>query len=245
MGRVVMLRSLSILLVVLGAAACPGAVGDETAAVDPGAPDNANPGSRGCVDDLDCVPAAKTCCECPTFATSVSDPKLDACSDVDCPPMMGTCSRVRAVCEENLCELRCEPAAVTKTCVDGFAADAAGCLIDACAQPANECAQDTDCVRTRADCCGCTRGGSDTAVAKADQLFFDASLGCSGTEQCPGVNTCSPETAQCAQGSCKLIAGDLPPDACGRPDLPACPAGRTCTVNASKTADLHGVGVCR
>jgi hypothetical protein len=71
-------------------------------------------------------------------------------------------------------------------------------------------------------------------------------LGCTGNEVCPEVSTCEiAKTPQCAQGTCKLIAGDVPADACGRPDLPACPEGTVCTVNANNTADLHGVGVCR
>ena len=227
-------------------AGCPQAGGADTqAADDEGNSPDPGTSARGCFEDSDCALASLTCCACKSFAVSQNDPKLDACSDVDCPPQQSTCSRVRAVCEQNLCEIACEPQAVGMSCADGFATDAAGCLIDACAQPKNECATDSQCTRARADCCGCARGGDDTAVSTADLAAHDKALGCTGSESCPGVNTCGAETPQCAQGECKLIAGDLPADACGRPDLPPCAAGKTCTVNASKTADLHGVGVCR
>ena len=231
-----------LLLAVVGG--CP-QTSREAAGIDDGtAPD---PGAAFCIDDTDCQLAARTCCECPTFALSAGDPKLDACSDVNCPLPQTTCSRIRAVCDRNQCTVACEPVAVTMTCATGFATDAAGCLIDACAAlPSPTCAVDTDCVETRADCCGCARGGDDTAVPKQTQTSYDQQLGCTGGEVCPEVNTCvTTETPQCAQGSCKLIAGGVPADACGRPDLPPCEAGKLCTVNASDPANKHGVGVCR
>lgn len=238
------MRASLLLAVVL--CGCPQAsrdaagIGDDNATPDPGA-------KAPCSDDLDCELAARTCCECPTFALSAGDPKLDACSDVECPPMEGTCSAIHAVCERNQCTVACEPLAVTRTCESGFATDAAGCLIDACAALGPpSCSDDADCVATRADCCGCARGGRDTAVPAAQRNGHDAQLGCTGDEVCPEVDTCVPgETPRCAQGTCKLIAGALPADACGRPDLPPCADGQTCTVNASDPADQYGVGVCR
>jgi hypothetical protein len=120
-------------------------------------------------------------------------------------------------------------------------------LIDACA-PATPpaCTKDLDCVESRADCCGCERGGNNTAVPATSRASYDAALGCTGNESCPEVSTCVvEETPQCAQGKCKLIAGPLPADACGRPDLAPCGDGKVCTVNASDPASKHGVGVCR
>lgn len=239
------MRHLSLPLLLL-LAACPQAhtedanAGDDGSVTDPG-------GLAACGDDVDCELAGRTCCECPTFALAAGDPKLDACDDVMCPPAETTCSAIRAVCVNHLCAVACEPVATTKTCADGFAADAAGCLIDECAAPdANACEVDDDCVETRADCCGCDRGGSNTAVPVGQRDSFDDTLGCTGGEQCPEVSTCRvDETPQCAQGTCKLIAGGVPPDACGRPDLPACTNGAVCTVNASGPATEHGVGVCR
>jgi hypothetical protein len=77
------------------------------------------------------------------------------------------------------------------------------------------------------------------------QSNFDKALLCSGNEVCPDVTTCNAnESAQCAQGECRLIEGGLPLGACGRPDLPACGTGFECVVNASDSANLHGVGVC-
>ena len=232
-------------VVAMVAAGCPQGSQELAGVDDDGiAPEPTSP--RGCFEDADCELASTTCCECPSFALAAGDPKLDACEDVNCPPPEATCARLRAVCEQSRCEVACEAQPVTMSCVDGFATDAAGCLIDACAEPATECTSDAQCAQTRADCCGCARGGSDTAVAAGDRAAYDQALGCSGAEACPEVSTCvAAETPQCAQGTCKLIAGEPPGDACGRPDLAACPAGKTCTVNADKTADLHGVGVCR
>lgn len=226
-------------------AACPqgdtelAAVGDDKG-IDPNAP------ATECFDASDCELAGKSCCECKSFALPASDPKLSACDNVPCPPPNMTCPKIHATCDRGKCVVACEPQAITMSCVDGFASDMAGCLIDACAQPKTDCTIDSQCVRTRADCCGCVRGGKDTAVPTATRGTFDTSLNCTGSASCPEVDTCvADETAQCAQGECRLIAGDIPPQACGRPDLPACPVGKTCTVNADTTADKHGVGVCR
>ncbi|MDQ3340673.1 MAG: hypothetical protein M4D80_36405 [Myxococcota bacterium] len=240
--RAFLLMSLLVLL-----AGCP----QGTTADAAGGDDNGNepdPTTQAfCIDDMDCELARRTCCECPTFALAAGDPKLDACSGVMCPPPQNTCSKIHAVCENNQCAVACEPTVVTRECANGFATDAAGCLIDACAAATTPtCTKDNDCVETRADCCGCARGGNDTAVPAAQRASFDASLGCSGSESCPEVDTCvAGETPQCAQGKCKLIAGGLPADACGRPDLASCTNGTVCTVNANDPANKHGVGVCR
>jgi hypothetical protein len=110
--------------------------------------------------------------------------------------------------------------------------------------PAGGCTADTDCARTRADCCGCQRGGFDTAVLAANRATFDASLMCSAQPFCPGVDTCTADVPTCVAGRCALVSPTLPAGACGRPDLPACPAGEVCIANASDQANMHGVGVC-
>ena len=246
-GRAFVMRSLLPLLLVVFAGGCPQAHTDAANVGDDGTPPDPNT-KAFCIDDEDCELAGRTCCECPTFALSAGDPKLDACSDVMCPPPQSTCSRIHPVCSaSNQCVVACEAIEVTKTCASGFATDPAGCLVDACASlPAPTCMLDDDCVETRADCCGCERGGNNTAVPANMRESYDAQLGCTGGEQCPEADTCVVgETPQCAQGSCKLIAGPIPADACGRPDLPACDAGKLCTVNASDPANKHGVGVCR
>ncbi|HLL21087.1 MAG TPA: hypothetical protein VK427_03100 [Kofleriaceae bacterium] len=226
-------------------AACPSRSKELTGA-DDSAPPDPNMSRSPCSRDADCELAGRTCCDCPTFALSFDDPKLDACRGVVCPPSGRTCSAIHAVCERNECKVACSPVVVTQSCETGFASDSTGCLIDACAQlPAPTCELDSDCVQTRADCCGCARGGADTAVPLAMRAAFDENLGCTGEEACPEANICDSETPQCAQGSCKLVAGTLPDDACGRPDLAACPDGQACTVNASDPANMHGVGVCR
>lgn len=198
-----------------------------------------------CEVDTDCVPAAATCCECPTFAIAADDPRVAVCDDVACEPSCP--DNVAAACVAGSCALVCQPLACNATCAAGFAVDSNGCLSCACAptpDAADACTDDVDCVRTRADCCGCTGGGADTAVAAADQPAFDAGLMCPAAPQCPGVDTCDPAAApRCVQGRCALLP-DAPAGACGRPDLPACGAGAACTVNANDQASLYGLGLC-
>jgi hypothetical protein len=202
-----------------------------------------------CQRDEDCVPAGRTCCECPSFAVHAADPIRRACAAVDCsgreePP---ACSEVAARCGEGgACELACAPVACELLCSEGFARDASACLTCACASPALDgCAADADCARTRADCCGCSRGGFDTAVLAREREDFDRGLECPDEPSCPEVTTCRDEAPACVQGRCELVAPGLPAGACGRADLPACPAGEVCTLNASREADLRGIGQCR
>lgn len=210
--------------------------------------------AQACRSNDECRPAAATCCECPTFATNVSDPKAAVCDDVDCPP--SSCpDNIEAACnvEEGRCELACKPLAcgADASCEAGFAVDANGCLSCTCAMTpppdgASGCRFDGDCVRTRADCCGCENGGEDTAVLATDATMFDTSLMCGSDSQCPGTtNTaCSAsDQPRCVQGQCQLLPAQ-PSDVCGRPDLPVCPGGTVCTVNANDQANLYGLGVC-
>ncbi|HEU0034616.1 MAG TPA: hypothetical protein VFQ53_28525 [Kofleriaceae bacterium] len=202
-----------------------------------------------CMTDQECVLASSKCCECPSFATRFDDPVATACESVDCPTM--TCSAtLRAACDVATfqCVLACEPLACPASCELGFAADEYGCLSCACAPPpatSTVCTKDTDCVETRADCCGCAAGGMDTAVLASEASRYDAGLNCPPMPACPGVNTCEVGAQpRCVQGSCELLTEPLPSNACGRADLPACPAGTVCTVNASDPANLYGVGTC-
>jgi hypothetical protein len=200
-------------------------------------------GSPECADDSDCALAAATCCECPTFALSTRDPAAQACSQVQCPMQMCP-SNARAACNQGACTLECVAMACQNTCTDGFQIDANGCLTCDCAQvSAPQCAADSDCVRTRADCCGCAHGGSDTAVPASQQAAFDASLGCAIDPQCPSDSCSVTEIPRCIEGACEL-AKAAPANACGTPDLPACPPGQQCLVNVNSDADQQGVGVC-
>jgi hypothetical protein len=197
-----------------------------------------------CMGDGDCVLAGASCCDCPTYATTRDDPAVRACVGVVCPP--SSCpGNIRASCTTGSCVVACVPLPCGLSCQDGFAIDASGCEQCVCVQVASsQCKQDADCVRTRADCCGCAGGGSDTAVPASEVTAFDASLMCPPMPQCSGVDTCGAGLApSCIQGNCELTP-PLPPDACGRPNLPACPSGKTCTINASAAAAEQGVGVC-
>lgn len=254
------MRLAFVLVLMCAAVGCTG--GLDRSAIGPGTNDNGGGAGSGsgtggagepapeCAVDSDCAPRGAQCCDCPTFAVPISDPGLASCASVMCPTQ--TCpDDVAAACRAGHCVLACKPVACSTSCAGGFATDADGCLTCACATAPGTggggptgCSQDSDCVRTRADCCGCLHGGSDTAVAAADQASFDASLMCSASPQCPSTDTCAPDLQpRCVAGACQL-APALPPGACGRPDLPACPTGQTCTLNASDAATAQGVGVC-
>src|SRR5258708_29774214 len=127
-----------------------------------------------CAADTDCALAATTCCACPTFAVAVTDPAHAACADMQCPPSSCT-NNVRATCELGACTIACVALACpAQSCASGFAVDATGCLSCACDAGATECAIDSDCTRVPADCCGCTRGGRDTAVPNSLVAQHDA-----------------------------------------------------------------------
>jgi hypothetical protein len=217
--------------------------------------DDPNPGDgsgggtatpQSCVRDTDCATAAATCCECPAFAVNVNDPTHRACSGVTCPGQSTCPDNVRAECDQGQCTLACVALACDTSCAAGYAIDPTGCLSCTCAAPdLDGCMVDTDCVQTRADCCGCAKGGEDTAVLASGRASYDASLGCPASPACPSIDVCEPgATPQCVQGQCQLAVGGMPPGACGRADLPACPTGEVCKVNTSTQAIEHGVGVC-
>jgi hypothetical protein len=228
-----------------------GKVGDDNG--DP-PPFGSMPGA--CTSDDQCTLTSASCCECPTFATSIDDPKLEACGQVDCETDLSVCpTNVQATCnvEQNQCELACAQLECLD-CPEGYFLEGNGCLSCTCAQApsaAPSCVADADCDRVRADCCGCDAGGDDTSVAKTDAAAFDASLACGSTPQCPGqMNSNEPTcnqvefTPRCARGECALLAEEMPANACGRPDLPDCSAGTTCKINVNDSANLYGVGVC-
>jgi hypothetical protein len=245
--------AVAILALVL--AGCFGALDRSATAEDDGQGNGSGSGSgaggafRECQAANDCVAAGPKCCDCPTHAVPVDDPAQAACANVDCPtPSCG--SPMEAACDDaGKCVLVCsaEACPASLSCGDGFATDANGCLICSCAAPtATECSVDGDCVRTRADCCGCMLGGYDTALPASQLAGYEAQLMCSANPSCPSVNTCAPDlSARCIAGECTLVSGALPPNACGRPDLPACPQGEACTVNANDQATMQGVGVCQ
>lgn len=209
-----------------------------------------------CQVDVDCVLAGPSCCDCPTYATPVDSGWLETCGNVDCvPPTDGSCAPLVARCDHGACVAACAPVTCDTSCPAGYAADASGCLTCACAgggAPA-QCQLDTDCVQVHADCCGCARGGVDTAVPLAEAAAYTAALGCPADPTqvaCPEVSTCAPDVGpRCIAGQCQL--GDsslgppmLPPGACGRDDLPPCPTGQVCQLNADPAGNPLGVGVC-
>ncbi|MEZ4402857.1 MAG: hypothetical protein R3B06_22745 [Kofleriaceae bacterium] len=226
-----------------------------TAAEATGAGDDLAP-AGACLEDTDCVLAGPTCCDCPTYATSVASGWADSCANVGCqPPTNGTCAPLAARCEAGACVVACAPTTCDLACPAGFATDASGCLQCACAPttaPA-ACALDTDCVQVPDDCCGCARGGRDTAVPTDQAGAHVAALGCPadpGQVPCPEVTTCDPTAGpRCVEGQCQLAPPSsapppLPDDACGRDDLQPCPPGQVCTINQDPEAGPQGVGVC-
>lgn len=244
-----------VALVVL-LAGCPGRA--ENDALGGGDDQGSGSGSGGggapyieCHDANDCVAAGPKCCDCPTHSVPADDPAQAACMNVDCPPQNNCGSPMEADCVSGRCTLVCSAvpcdASVSDSCAVGFDTDANGCLVCACAAPTlNECGADADCARVEADCCGCDQGGNDTAIPAGQVAAHEAQLMCPQNPSCPEVNTCAPElSARCVAGTCTLVSGSLPANACGRSDLPPCPQGEACTVNANDQATMQGVGVCQ
>jgi hypothetical protein len=228
-------------VLLLAAAACSRGAGDLPTTEGSGA-------APECATDGECVGAAMKCCDCPAFAVPLTDASQQACAAVLCP--YRHCPRnVRPMCDSGRCVLACVAMTCRGSCLFGFATDASGCLSCDCAVPVlRGCLADDDCVRVRGDCCGCERGGHDTAVLAEDAAEHDASLHCPVTPQCPVANTCAAaETPQCLRGRCVLgAAAVLPPGACGRFDLRPCPPGQICVVNGpDAVVNQQGLGLCR
>jgi len=223
-----------------------GDAGDSTDV--PGTPSPPPVGHVACVVDADCAAAASTCCACPTFAVPARSGWPELCEDVPCDAP-GSCSAVSPVCRSSACVLACSEIACDRQCADGFVVDGGGCLTCACRTPSSPvCTAAADCARVPADCCGCARGGADTAVAVNDVERHQRELACGPEARCPEVNVCPAGIAPaCRGGRCVLDDGDpgtAPAGACGHPDLPPCPAGTRCLLNRSPDADAAGVGVC-
>jgi hypothetical protein len=198
-----------------------------------------------CARDEDCVAVAARCCDCPTFAVPSSDASYRACIAVPCPEPRECPSDLRATCDEGRCELACVALACQQSCANGFATEG-DCLTCTCAAPVpGGCSSSDDCIRVRADCCGCAHGGRDTAVLAHDAASHEAGLRCGPAPQCPSDEGCDAgEMPACVQGRCELTL-PLPANACGRSELPPCPAGETCVVNGpDRIANRQGVGVC-
>lgn len=216
--------------------------GDDTS-TDPG---SAQPTS--CLTDDDCTLGAATCCACPTFATSATEPSDLGCNGVACPNQPDCPDNVRAAC--NVMKRECVVACVEMSCqadcgADGYAIDpATGCLSCMCAtRVPNGCTVNRDCVENRKDCCGCAQGGFDIAVLATAQPAYDQGLGCDGSEACPGIDVCDPAAAPtCVAGACSLTAATRPAHACS--SRAECPTGNACVVNRNPDASALGVGVC-
>lgn len=243
------MRYVLVLLIAISAAGCPGSLETDALTGD----DNGNGAGGGagapteCRVATDCVAEGPSCCDCPTHAVPISDPTARACGEVQCPPNNTCGSPMIAACNVGRCELVCKPVVCDMTCANGFATDGNGCLTCACAPAtAGECGVDTDCARVKADCCGCAMGGKDTAIPAGQVAQHNESLNCSANPTCPGGDVCPMDlAARCVQGECALVSGAMPANACGRPDLAACPMGEQCTVNANDQATMYGVGVCQ
>lgn len=239
-------------------AGCTAQSANEAAAPDLDSPPPGAPAPLfECAVDEDCEPAASACCECPSFALPAADGFGQTCADVGCDAP-AACPAVQAACIDSACTLRCAAVICELTCDNGFAADSLGCLTCACATAppqAAECQQDSDCAQVPADCCGCTRGGQDTAVpADQAQAHIDA-LDCPPDPACPDIDTCEESyLPRCVQGACALAPPaetDSPtpqePQRCGTTALPPCPQDQVCVLNdpTADQATAAGVGVCR
>ncbi len=218
-----------------------------------------------CAVDDDCVPAGPSCCEAWTHAVPKSSGWEDSCEDVGTQCGEVSQPAAAASCQAGSCVLQCTPVVCDQTFENGYATDSLGCLQCQGAGSAPpetvECQADADCVRVNADCCGCANGGSDTAVP-ADQLDgYLGGLDCGSSPACPGVDVCQADLVpRCLNNTCSLLPQtnpDFSPDAgggltggmtlCGSADLPACPDGQVCVLNApgADDANMNGLGVCQ
>lgn len=242
----------------LALGACLAADNQEALDYDPGPPPPAPAPVSNCEVDADCRLAAAGCCECASFALS-DDRAEDACTGVICEDEL-TCPAVAAVCDTGACVIQCQPVVCGLTCPGGFIEDTAGCLLCACAAPpppgTAECVDATDCERVPADCCGCARGGRDTAIPSVDVEAYLAALDCPESPACPELDACEPDAeASCVANQCALLGAgiDGPPDGagsgqwCGSPELGPCPDGTFCVLNAPQANDAtqSGVGICQ
>jgi len=260
------LRQWWLALWLLPLGACPSA-GNETADLGDDAPPYA--GAAECEVAEDCVAAGSSCCECPTFALPESSGWGRSCEDVGCS-VPEDCPATEVACEGGSCVLRCQPIQCDTVCESGFEADEMGCLICPSSPtecngmvppPGSSCDADSDCVQVPADCCGCARGGVDTAVPAAEVDSFLGGFGCDPEPDCPDVDVCDASLVpRCIGGSCQLASppADEGEDAgpavdpsgavyCGTTDYPPCVDGLVCCLNdpANDDANSAGVGVCQ
>ncbi len=210
-----------------------------------------------CEVPSDCVLAASTCCECPTFAAPEGEGYDAGCDAVDCKEPSGLCPAVEATCDEGQCTMICSPVLVDRSCAFGFERDAAGCLRSECVgtpPTGPECELDTECVQIPADCCGCATGGEDRAVPESDAGLAQDELGCPSNPSCPGIDVCdASQVPRCITGVCVLSDEPMNPSMeepsillCGTPELGTCADGFNCLLNAdsAKKANDLGVGSC-
>lgn len=89
-----------------------------------------------------------------------------------------------------------EPPRKTRLVAEDLAAHQGGCKVD------------DDCELVRADCCGCPRGGADTAVVRGHKNQVDGLLTCSGVF-CAGKENlaCKSGRAVCRDGTCSVEGG--------------------------------------
>jgi hypothetical protein len=223
-------------------------------------PTSPPPSESVCSLPDECVAVSSICCECPTFAVAADSPFAEACDQVDCDPPQD-CPQVEAACVESQCQLICSTIEATMVCPNGFERDTFGCLIDSCRDDPGEffsCQEDGDCTEVPADCCGCKRGGANTAVAVELVDAYIESLDCKPDPSCPDVNVCeSGLVPRCVAQTCTLgptgDGGDdgddgsgEPENFCGTPDLPTCPRGQVCVLNHPDAGDATrmAVGSC-
>ena len=241
-----------VVIVWLFVVAC-GQLQADRSSVDEG--ENGSPGAAAeCWLDSDCEPAAISCCECATFAVPLGSGPQGECDSDNCEPASNCSSLAQPACLAGLCDLSCQTVPATRVCETGFRRDGFGCLVDECESGAVDCLETTDCARVPADCCGCERGGKDTAVGASRVDEFLGELGCPQAPQCPGVNTCDPDASpECIASRCFLVvpaqgSGSGEPDRlCGTAQLGPCPTGQMCILNdpVATQAGQFGVGVCR
>ncbi len=67
----------------------------------------------------------------------------------------------------------------------------------------NYCKTDSDCVKVRTSCCGCSSGGQEACVLKKDVNIYNERLAnCTDKVLCAQVYNCKIESCSCVKGVC-------------------------------------------
>lgn len=128
---------------------------------------------------------------------------------------------------------RCTPLPVEPVCDDeADCGPGEFCRADGSAcESFGACATDDECTEVAADCCGCTAGGSSTAINGAWESEWAAHLACPPWYGCDDVYLCDGSVPACVNGACRLVP-PAPPGCASDAD---CGEGAFCAEGACQS----------